>query len=104
MHTHIHTISTFHSSNLPRRLTHLTYLSVLALHSFDRSPLVEVMSRLPLDLMTRIIEFVQVPLPVPGGPWADWKQLRQRDLAILMRVSRVSTASALVPVMALIIR
>lgn len=48
------------------------------------------MCRLPLDLMTRIIEMVQVPLPYPGEPGVTWERLRQRDLATLMRVSRVS--------------
>jgi hypothetical protein len=47
------------------------------------------MCRLPLDLMTRIIEMVHVPLPVPGDPSVTWDNLRQRDLATLMRVSRV---------------
>jgi hypothetical protein len=48
------------------------------------------MCRLPLDLMTRIIEMVHVPLPVPGDPCVTWDELRQQDLATLMRVSRVS--------------
>jgi len=48
------------------------------------------MCRLPLDLMTRIIEMVRVPLPVPGDPAVTWDDLRQQDLATLMRVSRVS--------------
>lgn len=49
------------------------------------------MCRLPLDLMTRIIGLVRVPLPSPGNPFRTWDDLRQRDLATLMRVSRVSS-------------
>ena len=48
------------------------------------------MCRLPLDLMTRIIEMVRVPLPCPGDPRVTWSDLRQQDLATLMRTSRVS--------------
>jgi hypothetical protein len=49
------------------------------------------MCRLPLDLMTRIIGLVRVPLPSPGTPFRTWDDLRQRDLATRMRVSRVSS-------------
>lgn len=42
--------------------------------------------------MTRIIGLVRVPLPDPGDPTSTWDDLRQRDLATLMRVSRVSSS------------
>jgi hypothetical protein len=48
------------------------------------------MCRLPVELMARIIELVQQPLPEVGDPKAERKDLCQNELATLMRVSKVS--------------
>jgi hypothetical protein len=48
------------------------------------------MCRLPVELMARIIELVQQPLPKAGDPKAERKDLCQNELASFMRVSKVS--------------
>lgn len=47
------------------------------------------MRRLPIELMTRIIELVHNPLPEAGDVLATRKTLCQNELASFMRVSKV---------------
>lgn len=56
------------------------------------------MCRLPVELMARIIELVQQPLPEVGDQKAERKDLCQNELATFMRVSRVSNLPSPSPI------
>jgi hypothetical protein len=47
------------------------------------------MCRLPVELMTRIIELTRQPLPEAGDETVTRKTLCQNELASFMRVSKV---------------
>ena len=47
------------------------------------------MCRLPEDVMRKIISYLHKPLPAVNQPDDTWKELNQKDLATMMRVSRV---------------
>jgi hypothetical protein len=47
------------------------------------------MCRLPEDVMRKIISYLQQPLPAINQPDVTWKELNQRHLSTMMRVSRV---------------
>ena len=47
------------------------------------------MCRLPEDVMRKIISYLQQPLPAVNQPDVTWKELNQKDLSTMMRVSRV---------------
>jgi len=47
------------------------------------------MCRLPEDVMRKIISYLRKPLPAVNQPDVTWKELNQKDIATMMRVSRV---------------
>ena len=47
------------------------------------------MCRFPEDVMRKIIPYLQRPLPSANQLNVTWKELNQKDLSTMMRVSRV---------------